>query len=269
MELYSMHHISNSCPSQASFQPYHDLPTTSPPIRIHMDLACVRQCPASFTAAPYSLRSTPLYIIVTTSLLQLLFSHAIRHILERRLPKHHRYHTLCPEIKRRINAQPCALLMKPLIAYFTAPFFGVYLRALFSGHLDRGSGKLYPWTIERTQQLDCLLAVYASMYIFDISHHQASLPYFIHHFVSLLVVLATRTLAKQRGHVVLTEFFTPFFVPRNRHRRHSGRAPMARVPACAPSASVRGGDEDVRVWPPGRPCRAVGDGCVVSLPLWC
>ena len=152
-----------------------------------------------------SIFTSPLYLLVSTFLLQLLVSRAIRHNLDsnRKLfPASHRYHSLPPEAQRRTETQLCLLLMKTAILYYTAPLFRLYVDTLLSGRLAE-------WTPSNTRTLDSLLAVLASMYLFDIAHHHAALPYFVHHFVSLTVALAARA----HGCTALTAFFTPFFVP--------------------------------------------------------
>lgn len=149
--------------------------------------------------------ASPLYLLVSTFLLQLLVSRMVRYNLDnnrRLVPAGHRYHLFPPEAQRRTECQLCSLLMKAAILYYTAPLLRLYLATMLSGRLAE-------WTPANTRTLDSLLAVLASMYLFDIAHHHAALPYFVHHFVSLAVALATRA----HGCTAMIAFFTPFFVP--------------------------------------------------------
>jgi hypothetical protein len=140
---------------------------------------------------PMTLYTCPVFLLITTSLFQILLSRLTRRLLSQHLSPTHRFHSYCPEIKRRIITQSAALLMKPLLLVYFLPFL-----------------RSYPHTTEplwTTADLDALITVHASMYIFDVTHHHATLPYFAHH----ILVLTCGLLTRGRAPLVVL-FFAPF-----------------------------------------------------------
>lgn len=146
--------------------------------------------------------SSPLFIIITTFLLQIGSARVIRHYLETRLSKSHRFHAYTPDMQRRIFAQPETLMMKTLVIYYAFPLVRYFLESLYSR-------ELFPWTPKHHITLDSLISILASIYLFDVSHQQSSIPYFIHHYVSLMCALAVRVAPSS----ALTGLFVPFFFP--------------------------------------------------------
>ena len=143
-------------------------------------------------------------------LVRVSFSRFIRHTLDTRLSKFHRYHSYNPEVKRRISTQPSTLLVRPLLIYYALP-----LLKTFVGVISTQPDAILRWSPEDVERLDLerVVAVFASMYLFDIAHHQSTLPYFIHHLVSLAFALATITLGRGPSQVIMSLFFAPFLAP--------------------------------------------------------
>lgn len=157
---------------------------------------------------PYS----PLFVMIIVTLVQLLFSRFVRHQLERHLPESHRYHSYPAEVQRRITTQPSTLIVRPLLVYYALPFLYAFVSSIT---YRPGFETLLSWTPEDTNRMEYLISVFASMYLFDIAHHQSSLPYFVHHYVSLFMVLLSLAFNHKSGNdsQALTLFFVPFFIP--------------------------------------------------------